>query len=106
MSSAYGCLPPVPHRGYRETPDLIAMSESTPRRIRVVDLRDIRERQRSVLYSRRFIAPVDDNEFWVDPDSRVFQRGLRARNKTYCVSLRLWMASAITTGRRCKDMGL
>ena len=49
-----------------ETPDLIAMLDDPS--VIVVDIRDIRERQRGHIPGS-FHAPRGMIEFWVDPDS-------------------------------------
>ena len=54
-----------------ETPDLIGMLNDPD--VVVVDLRDIRERQRSGYIPGSFHAPRGMIEFWVDPDSPYFK---------------------------------
>lgn len=54
-----------------ETPDLIAMLDEPD--VVVVDIRDIRERQRTGWIPGSFHAPRGMIEFWVDPDSPYFK---------------------------------
>lgn len=54
-----------------ETPDLIAMLEDP--KLVVVDIRDVRERQRSGFIPGSFHAPRGMIEFWIDPDSPYFK---------------------------------
>lgn len=54
-----------------ETPDLIAMLDDPD--VVVVDIRDIRERQRTGWIPGSFHAPRGMIEFWVDPDSPYFK---------------------------------
>jgi len=54
-----------------ETPDLIKQLEDP--KILVVDIRDVRERQRSGFIPGSFHAPRGMIEFWVDPDSPYFK---------------------------------
>lgn len=54
-----------------ETPDLIAMVDDP--NVVIVDIRDIRERQRSGFIPGSFHAPRGMIEFWVDPDSPYFK---------------------------------
>jgi len=54
-----------------ETPDLIAMLEDP--NLVVVDIRDVRERQRSGFIPGSFHAPRGMIEFWIDPDSPYFK---------------------------------
>ncbi|AVO38649.1 rhodanese-like domain-containing protein [Pukyongiella litopenaei] len=54
-----------------ETRDLIAMLDDPD--VVIVDIRDIRERQRSGFIPGSFHAPRGMIEFWVDPDSPYFK---------------------------------
>ena len=54
-----------------ETADLIAMMDNS--NVVIVDIRDIRERQRSGFIPGSFHAPRGMIEFWVDPDSPYFK---------------------------------
>jgi rhodanese-related sulfurtransferase len=55
-----------------ETADLIAMLGDP--KLLVVDIRDIRERQRSGFIPGSFHAPRGMLEFWVDPESPYFKK--------------------------------
>ena len=50
-----------------ETPDLITMMDDP--NVIIVDIRDIRERQRSGYIPGSFHAPRGMIEFWIDPES-------------------------------------
>lgn len=69
-----------------ETPDLIAMLEDPD--LVIVDLRDVRERQRSGFIPGSFHAPRGMIEFWVDPDSPYFKEifGQDKRFVLHCAS--------------------
>lgn len=54
-----------------ETPELIAMVGDP--KVVIVDIRDVRERQRSGYIPGSFHAPRGMLEFWVDPDSPYFK---------------------------------
>ena len=54
-----------------ETPDLIAILEDP--NLVVVDIRDVRERQRNGFIPGSFHAPRGMIEFWIDPDSPYFK---------------------------------
>lgn len=54
-----------------ESPDLIAMMEDTD--VVIVDLRDVRERQRAGYIPGSFHCPRGMMEFWVDPQSPYFK---------------------------------
>ena len=54
-----------------ETPDLIAMLDDP--NVVIVDIRDVRERQRSGFIPGSFHAPRGMIEFWIDPDSPYFK---------------------------------
>lgn len=84
-----------------ETPDLIAMMEDPD--VVIVDLRDIRERQRSGFIPGSFHAPRGMIEFWVDPDSPYF-KPIFAEDKKFVFHCASGWRSAITTAT-LKDMG-
>ena len=69
-----------------ETPDLIAMLDDPD--VVVVDIRDVRERQRSGFIPGSFHAPRGMIEFWVDPDSPYFKDifGLDKKFVFHCAS--------------------
>ncbi len=54
-----------------ETPDLIAMLDDP--NVVIVDIRDVRERQRGGFIPGSFHAPRGMIEFWIDPDSPYFK---------------------------------
>ena len=54
-----------------ETPDLITMLDDP--NVVVVDIRDVRERQRNGFIPGSFHAPRGMIEFWIDPDSPYFK---------------------------------
>jgi len=84
-----------------ETPDLIAMIDAPD--VVIVDLRDIRERQRSGYIPGSFHAPRGMIEFWIDPESPYFKPvfGEAKGFVFYCAS---GWRSAITTATLL-DMG-
>ena len=85
-----------------DTPDLIAMLRNP--NVVVVDLRDIRERQRSGYIPGSFHAPRGMNEFWVDPDSRYYKDVFGQTGKTYVFHCASGWRSAIATAT-LQDMG-
>jgi rhodanese-related sulfurtransferase len=84
-----------------ETPDLIAMLEDPD--VVIVDLRDIRERQRSGYIPGSFHAPRGMIEFWIDPDSPYF-KPIFGEDKTFVFHCASGWRSAITTAT-LQDMG-
>lgn len=84
-----------------ETKDLIAMQDDPD--VVVVDLRDVRERQRSGYIPGSFHAPRGMIEFWVDPESPYFKEvfGEDKRFVFHCAS---GWRSALTTAT-LQDMG-
>ena len=84
-----------------ETPDLIAMLDDP--NVVVVDIRDVRERQRSGFIPGSFHAPRGMIEFWVDPDSPYFKDifGQDKKFVFYCAS---GWRSALTVAT-LQDMG-
>jgi rhodanese-related sulfurtransferase len=84
-----------------ETPDLIAMLEDPG--VVIVDLRDIRERQRSGFIPGSFHAPRGMIEFWIDPDSPYF-KPVFGEDKTFVFHCASGWRSAITTAT-LQDMG-
>ena len=83
-----------------ETPELIAMLDDPS--VIVVDIRDIRERQRSHIPGS-FHAPRGMIEFWVDPDSPYF-KPIFGEDKTFVFHCASGWRSAITTAT-LQDMG-
>jgi rhodanese-related sulfurtransferase len=85
-----------------ETPDLIAMVENPD--VVIVDIRDIRERQRSGFIPGSVHAPRGMIEFWVDPDSPYFKPVFGQDDKTYVFHCASGWRSAITVAT-LQDMG-
>ena len=84
-----------------ETSDLIAMMKDP--NVVIVDIRDIRERQRSGFIPGSFHAPRGMVEFWVDPKSPYFKDifGQEKRFVFHCAS---GWRSALTVAT-LKEMG-
>ena len=85
-----------------ETADLIAMLDDPD--VVVVDIRDIRERQRSGYIPGSFHAPRGMIEFWVDPDSPYYKDVFGQEGKKYVFHCASGWRSAITTAT-LQDMG-
>ena len=85
-----------------ETPDLIAMLDDPD--LVVVDIRDIRERQRSGYIPGSFHAPRGMMEFWVDPDSPYFKDIFGQDGKKFVFHCASGWRSALTTAT-LQDMG-
>ena len=85
-----------------ETPDLIAMLDDPD--VVVVDIRDIRERQRSGYIPGSFHAPRGMIEFWVDPDSPYFKDIFGQDGKKFVLHCASGWRSALTTATLL-DMG-
>jgi len=84
-----------------ETTDLMSMIDDP--NVVIVDLRDIRERQRSGFIPGSFHAPRGMIEFWVDPDSPYFKE-VFAEDKKFIFHCASGWRSAITTAT-LQDMG-
>ena len=84
-----------------ETPDLIAMMDDPD--VVIIDLRDIRERQRSGFIPSSFHAPRGMIEFWIDPDSPYFKPVFGEQKKFVFHCASGWR-SALTTAT-LQDMG-
>jgi rhodanese-related sulfurtransferase len=84
-----------------ETLDLIAMMDDPD--VVIVDLRDIRERQRSGYIPGSFHAPRGMIEFWIDPDSPYF-KPIFGEEKKFVFHCASGWRSAITTAT-LQDMG-
>ncbi|WP_299738935.1 rhodanese-like domain-containing protein [uncultured Roseobacter sp.] len=84
-----------------ETKNLIAMLEDPD--VVVVDIRDVRERQRSGFIPGSFHAPRGMIEFWVDPDSPYFKE-VFAEDKRFVFHCASGWRSALTTAT-LQDMG-
>mgnify|MGYP001793100487 CR=1 FL=1 len=85
-----------------ETVDLIAMLDDP--NVVVVDIRDVRERQRSGYIPGSFHAPRGMIEFWIDPDSPYYKDIFGQDDKTYVLHCASGWRSAITTAT-LQDMG-
>lgn len=84
-----------------ETPDAIAMVNDPD--IVIVDLRDVRERQRSGFIPGSFHCPRGMAEFWVDPDSPYFKE-IFAQDKKFVFHCASGWRSALTVAT-LNDMG-
>ena len=69
----------------------------------IVDIRDIRERQRGGFIPGSFHAPRGMIEFWIDPDSPYFKE-IFAENKNFVFHCASGWRSALTVST-LKDMG-
>ena len=85
-----------------ETKDLIGMLDDP--NVVVVDIRDIRERERSGFMPGSFHAPRGMIEFWVDPDSPYFKDIFGQEDKKFVFHCASGWRSAITTAT-LQDMG-
>lgn len=85
-----------------DTSDLIAKVADPD--VVIVDLRDIRERQRSGFIPGAFHCPRGMAEFWVDPDSPYFKEIFGQEDKTYVFHCASGWRSAITVAQ-LNDMG-
>ena len=85
-----------------ETPDLIAMVDDPD--VVIVDIRDIRERQRSGFIPGSVHAPRGMIEFWVDPDSPYFKEVFDQEDKKYVFHCASGWRSALTVAT-LQDMG-
>ena len=84
-----------------ETPDLIAMLDDP--NVVVVDIRDVRERQRSGFIPGSCHAPRGMIEFWVDPDSPYF-KDIFGQDKKFVFHCASGWRSALTVAT-LQDMG-
>ncbi|MFK8084109.1 MAG: rhodanese-like domain-containing protein [Granulosicoccus sp.] len=84
-----------------ETPALIAMLDDPD--VVIVDIRDIRERQRSGYIPGSTHAPRGMIEFWVDPDSP-YHKEVFAQDKKYVFHCASGWRSALTVAT-LQDMG-
>lgn len=85
-----------------ETAELIAMLDDP--NLVVVDIRDVRERQRSGYIPGSFHAPRGMIEFWVDPDSPYFKEVFGQQDKKFVFHCASGWRSALTTAT-LQDMG-
>ena len=84
-----------------ETMDAIAMVDDP--NVVIVDLRDVRERQRSGYVPGSFHCPRGMAEFWVDPDSPYF-KDVFAQDKKFVFHCASGWRSALTVAT-LNDMG-
>ena len=84
-----------------ETSDLIAALDD-PDTV-IVDIRDVRERQRSGFIPGSFHAPRGMMEFWVDPESP-YHREIFAQDKRFVLHCASGWRSALTVAA-LQDMG-
>ncbi|SFR56835.1 rhodanese-like domain-containing protein [Litoreibacter janthinus] len=84
-----------------ETADAIAMVDDP--NVVIVDLRDVRERQRSGYVPGSFHCPRGMAEFWVDPDSPYF-KDVFAQDKKFVFHCASGWRSALTVAT-LNDMG-
>jgi len=85
-----------------ETPDLIAKLDDPD--IVIVDIRDIRERQRTGFIPNSIHAPRGMIEFWVDPDSPYHKDVFAQDDKKYIFHCASGWRSALTVAT-LQDMG-
>ncbi len=85
-----------------ETKDLIARLDDP--NLVVVDIRDVRERQRSGFIPGSVHAPRGMVEFWVDPDSPYYKDVFGQEGKTYVFHCASGWRSALTVAT-LQDMG-
>ncbi|MGI9494342.1 MAG: rhodanese-like domain-containing protein [Geminicoccaceae bacterium] len=84
-----------------ETSDAIAMVDDP--NVIIVDLRDIRERQRSGFIPGSFHCPRGMAEFWIDPESPYFKE-IFAEDKKFVFHCASGWRSALTVAT-LQDMG-
>jgi len=84
-----------------ETPDLISRLDDSD--IIVVDIRDVRERQRSGFIPGSVHAPRGMVEFWVDPESPYFKE-VFGEDKSFVFHCASGWRSALTVAT-LQDMG-
>ncbi|WP_195819388.1 rhodanese-like domain-containing protein [Roseobacter sp. MH60115] len=85
-----------------ETADLIAMMDDPD--VVVVDIRDVRERQRTGAIPGSIHAPRCMIEFWVDPDSPYYKDAFGQEDKRYVFHCASGWRSALTVAT-LQDMG-
>jgi len=85
-----------------EIVDLIEMLDDP--NVVVVDIRDVRERQRSGYIPGSFHAPRGMIEFWVDPDSPYYKDTFAQDGRKFVFHCASGWRSAITTAT-LQDMG-
>ncbi|KIC45861.1 sulfurtransferase [Ruegeria sp. ANG-S4] len=85
-----------------ETPDLIGMVDDP--NVVIVDIRDVRERQRTGFIPGSFHAPRGMIEFWVDPDSPYHKDIFAQDGKKFVFHCASGWRSALTVAT-LQDMG-
>lgn len=85
-----------------ETPDLIGMVDDP--NVVIVDIRDVRERQRTGFIPGSFHAPRGMIEFWVDPDSPYHKDVFAQDGKKFVFHCASGWRSALTVAT-LQDMG-
>ena len=85
-----------------EIPDLITMMDDP--NVIIVDIRDIRERQRSGYIPGSFHAPRGMIEFWIDPQSPYHKEIFAQQGKKYVFQCASGWRSALTVAT-LQDMG-
>ncbi len=85
-----------------ETSDLITMVEDP--NLVIVDIRDVRERQRGGFIPGSVHAPRGMVEFWIDPDSPYFKDVFGQEDKRYVFHCASGWRSALTVAT-LQDMG-
>lgn len=83
------------------TPDAIKMVEDE--NVAIMDLRDVRERERSGFIPNSFHCPRGMAEFWVDPESPYF-KDIFGQDKTFMFYCASGWRSALTVAT-LNDMG-
>ncbi len=84
-----------------ETPDAIKMVDDPD--VVIVDIRDVRERERGGFIPDSFHCPRGMAEFWVDPESPYF-KDIFAQDKTFLFHCASGWRSALTVAT-LQDMG-
>jgi rhodanese-related sulfurtransferase len=84
-----------------ETPDAIAMVDNPE--VVIVDLRDVRERERAGFIPGSFHCPRGMAEFWVDPSSPYF-KDIFGEDKTFVFHCASGWRSALTVAT-LQDIG-
>ena len=85
-----------------ETPDLVAAVDDP--NVVIVDIRDIRERERTGFIPGSVHAPRGMVEFWIDPESPYFKEVFGQEGKKYVFHCASGWRSALTVAT-LKDMG-
>ncbi len=85
-----------------DTADLIGMVDDP--NVIIVDIRDVRERQRTGFIPGSFHAPRGMIEFWVDPDSPYHKEVFAQPDKKYVFHCASGWRSALTVAT-LQDMG-